>query len=380
MIDRDTQKLLIELEYEVVKAQSIPCLIYFQQSQLSPNQTFQETTNSNYQIFKNKVLENEVVNFFVNIKEFKQKFVNEFIKLLQGVLSNNIDLNAQNTLYLDTLQILCRASIKKQIRAVGRDKYIADVYIRRDAEKDIDVFINFEKDFRKQIDKIIDDLIQISQNYRLLDEAYEYLPQAKTFIENIQTPDQYYQVINKFKKLFYYDEVETIVNQIYLTLRLQRRKETQIHDNLRTIILLLQKLPFVDKQSLSELSRKFFELYRQQDVGSEISGNLSNTLRIFSSKSYPDENLIKSANDLIKDFERLVQLQIEKCIALVSNAGYGKTNLLCHLTNNLSRNHPVILLSGQMEIISQYDLEYHIQRQLESFIPGNFANWMNRIE
>jgi hypothetical protein len=33
-----------------------------------------------------------------------------------------------------------------------------------------------------------------------------------------------------------------------------------------------------------------------------------------------------------------------------------------------------------MEITGHYDIEYHIQRQLESFLPGSFVNWMDRIK
>ena len=382
MIDRDTQKPFIEFEYEAAKTQSIPCLIYFKQSQLSAKKTFQETTNSNYEIFKNRVRENDVVNFFANIKEFEQEFVIEFIKLLQGVLFDKVDLKQENPFSLDTLHLLCRASIKEQIRAVGRDKYIADVYIERDAEKEIDIFVNFENTFLEQTDKIIDDLNQISHNYRLRDEAYSYLQQAKKILRKSQTLEGHSQLINKLKKGFYYDEVETIVSLVNRTVRLPReRNQKQIYDNFIIIDLLLQKLPFVNKRSLPELSEKLIRLGFVKELGAEISEEIVKTLEILPSKSYGQEkNTRKLANDLIKDIDKLVQLQVQKCIALVSNAGYGKTNLLCHLANSLSENHPVILLSGQMEITSQYDIEYYIQRQLESFVPGNFANWMNRIK
>jgi CHAT domain-containing protein len=380
LLDRQSQKPFMELEYEVVKTKNIPCLLYFKQSQLSKKQTSQETIHRKYEVFKNKVLGNEFVKTFENINKLEQEFVIDFIKLLRGTLFNKVDINQQNPFSLDTLHLLCRACIREQIKAVGRDKYIADIYIERGVEKEIESFVKFEESFLEQADKIIDDLTQISQNYRLRNEAYYYLLKAKAVIRNSQTLEQYSQLINELKKAFYYDEVETIVNLINLTVRLPIERNIQYHDNLTTINYLLKKLPFVNEQILSELPRELFEARRRQDSVGDSSSKLKEILKIFPSKFYYQEPTRKLANDLIKDLNKLVQLQVQKCIALVSNAGYGKTNVICHLADSLSKSYPVVFLSGQMEITGHYDIEYHIQRQLESFLPGSFVNWMNRIQ
>ncbi|KAB8320491.1 CHAT domain-containing protein [Tolypothrix campylonemoides VB511288] len=382
LLDRQSQKPFMELEYEVVKTKNIPCLLYFKQSQLSNKQTFEETAELNYEAFKKfkkRVIEKEFVNFLDNLNQLEQEFINDFIKLLRGTLFNKVDRNQQNPFSLDTLHLLCRASIREQIKAVGRDKYIADIYIERGVEKEIESFVKFEESFLEQADKIIDDLTQISQNYRLRNEAYYYLPKAKAVIRNSQTLEQYSQLINELKKAFYYDEVETIVDLMHLTIRLSRELEAQFRDNLRKIVSYLKNLPFVSEQDLSEFPEALFEVRRQVLIGDNSSESIT-MLNILPSKFYIPKNKRKLANDLIKDLNKLVQLQVQRCIALVSNAGYGKTNVICHLANSLSKNYPVILLSGQIEITSQYDIEYQIQRQLESFLPGSFVNWMNRIK
>lgn len=381
LIDRETQKPFIELEYELAKAQNIPCLVYFKQSQLSPQQT--ETTNLNYEAFKNGVIENDVVNFFENIDRLEQIFVSDFIQVMRELLFDKIEINQQNSFSLDSLHLLCRASINQQIRSVARDKYIPDIYLERGEEKEIESFVNFDQTFLERVDKIIDDLIQISHNYRLREEAYYYLPKAKKAIRNSQSLEQYYQIIDRLKKAFFFDETESIFRSINDAILWQIN--TEFYSKCNTIISLLKEHPCISNQALSKLPEKLFELHRQPSVPNktEIQRNVEEIcLNIFPSKIYADEDGVKwkFANDLIQEINNLVELQAQKCVTLVANAGYGKTNLLCHLANNLSKKSPVILLSGQMEITDKYNFEYYIQRQLESFLPGNFANWMNRIK
>jgi Domain of unknown function (DUF4062) len=93
LIDRNTQKPLIELEYEVAKAQNIPCLIYFKQSQLSHKQIFEETTHLNYEVFKNRVVENGIVKFFQDTNRLEQEFIRDFIKNLRDFLFEKVEIN-----------------------------------------------------------------------------------------------------------------------------------------------------------------------------------------------------------------------------------------------------------------------------------------------
>ncbi|WP_293139799.1 NACHT domain-containing NTPase [Okeania sp. SIO3I5] len=384
LIDRETQKPFIELEYELAKAQNIPCLVYFKQSQLSPQQT--ETTNLNYEAFKNGVIDNSVVNFFENIDRLEQTFVSDFIQVMRELLFDKIDINQHNSFSLDSLHLLCRASINQQIRSVARDKYIPDIYLERGEEKEIESFVNFDQTFLDRVDKIIDDLIQISKNYRLREEAYYYLPKAKTAIRNSQSSEQYYRITNYLKKAFFFDETESIFSLINYTIRLPRIN-TEFYSQCNTTISLLKELPFISSEALSELPENLFQLCRKVLVAdkTDIQKKVEEIcLNIFPSKIYAYAGGLpikwKFANDLIKEINNLVEIQAQKCVVLVANAGYGKTNLLCHLANNLSKKSPVVLLSGQMEITDKYDVEYYIQRQLESLLPGNFDNWMNRIK
>ena len=312
--------------------------------------------------------------------------VSDFIQILQELLLDKIEINQHNYFSLDSLNLLCRASINQQIRSVAGDKYIPEIYLERGVEKQIESFINFDKTFLDKVDKIIDDLIQINQNYPLGEEAYYYLLNGKKAIRNSQSLEQYYQIIAHLKKAFFFDEVESIFSSISYGIRLP--KNTEFSAEYNTIVSRLKELPCISSQALSEWRENLFELRRRVLCGDkmEMQRNVEQIcLNVFPAKILGrDMDGVpvkwKFANDLIKEINNFVELQGQKCVALVANAGYGKTNLLCHLANNLSKKYPVILLTGQMEITGQYDIEYYIQRQLELLLPGNFANWMNRIK
>lgn len=365
------------MEYDEAKSHSTPCLIYFKKSQFSNRQEIQESNNSNHELFKRSLLENQEVNYFANIEELQRVFIADFIQALREVLREKLDFNQTNSVSLDTLHLLCQATISRQIKTVARDKYISDIYIEREVEQQIDKFVNFDTTFLEKTDKIIDDLIQISRNY-YLPEASNYLANAKVVMRNSQTAKQYDQFIDKLKQLFYFDQVEAIVNLINSTVCLSIERTSIVRSNLIQLDSLLRKLTFVTKEALLDFSDELFKSWRGAFAKSDSPPSLN--LEIFPSKLYYQENKRKLANDLIKELNLLVQIQLQKCAVLVSNAGYGKTNVICRIADKLSESYPVVLLSGQMESNSQYDIEYHVQRQLELFLPGNFANWINRIQ
>ncbi|MCA2553225.1 MAG: DUF4062 domain-containing protein, partial [Microcystis sp. M04BS1] len=382
LIDELTQKPFIELEYDEAKShKGLPknklCLIYFKKSQFSNRQEIQDSNNSNYESFKRSLLENQAVNYFANIEELERVFIVDFIQALRVVLHEQLEFNKTNAVSLDTLQLLCQATISEQIKIVARDKYICEIYIERQVEQEIDKFVNFDTTFLEKTDKIIDDLLQISRNY-YLPEASNYLSNAKVVMRDSQTPKKYYHFIDELKKLFYFNQVEAIVDLINSTVRLSIERTSIVRSNLIQLDSLLRKLPFVTKEALLDFSDDLFKSWRAAFAKSDSPP--SPNLKILPSKLYYQENKRKLANDLIKELNLLVQIQLQKCAVLVSNAGYGKTNVICRIADKLSKSYPVVLLSGQMESNSQYDIEYHLQRQLELFLPGSFANWVNRIQ
>jgi hypothetical protein len=381
VIDEFSQKSFIELEYDQAQGNSIPCLIYFKQSQFSTRQETHDSNKLNYDLFKGKVLENQAVNYFENISELQQVFLVDFVQVLQGVLLEKIEFDQTNFVPLDSLQLLCRATISEQVKTVAKDKYISEIYIERQVEQEIDKFVNFDTAFLEKTDKIIDDLMQISRNYYLHEEC-NYLANAKVVMRNSQTAEQYYTFIDKLKQSFYYDKVEAIIHLIRSTIRLPENREAIYRTNLIKLGQLLKELPFVEDKNLLVFSR----FLHQERAATIVSPNKDQSFEshkdftFFPSKLYYETEKRKLANDLIKELSFLVKIQLQKCVTLVSNAGYGKTNVICRMADKLSKSYPIVLLSGQVESNSQYDIEYHIQRQLELFLPGSFANWINRIQ
>jgi hypothetical protein len=154
------------------------------------------------------------------------------------------------------------------------------------------------------------------------------------------------------------------------------------------LVSALESLPFVPERSLEDLPKKLY-MKREGFLGNiakfEFSKDIEKImLDVFPSRIYEyssgDPSKWKFSNDLINELQDLVQLRFQKCVALVSSAGYGKTNVICHIASTLSKKYPVILLGGQMEVTSQQDIEFHIKHQLENLLPGSFSNWMNRIK
>lgn len=163
---------------------------------------------------------------------------------------------------------MCRASINQQIRSVAGDKYIPEIYLERGVEKQIESFINFDKTFLDKVDKIIDDLIQINQNYPLRGEAYYYLLNGKKAIRNSQSLEQYYQIIAHLKKAFFFDEVESIFSSISYGIRLP--KNTEFSAEYNTIVSRLKELPCISSQALSEWRENLFELRRRVLCGDKM--------------------------------------------------------------------------------------------------------------
>ena len=381
MIDELSQKSFIELEYDQAQGNSIPCLIYFKQSQFPIRQETRDSNELNYDLFKRKVLENQAVNYFENSNELQQVFLVDFIQVLRGVLLEKIEFDQTNSIPLDSLQLLCQATISEQIKTVARDKYISEIYIERQVEQEVNKFVNFDATFLEKTDKIIDDLIQISGNY-YLPEASNYLENAKVIMRNSQTTEQYNKFIAQLKKSFYYDKVEAIIRLIGFTIRLPEQREGEYRTNLIKLGQFLKELPFIEREDLLMFPESLRILKKDTIIQSNIDQSFESHkgFKILPSKLYYETKRHKLANDLIKELHLLVQIQLQKCVTLVSNAGYGKTNVICRMADKLSKSHPVVLLSGQMESNSQYDIEYHVQRQLELFLPGSFANWLNRIK
>jgi hypothetical protein len=369
-----------ELEYDIAVNLKIPCLIYFKENQ----------KNTNISSLRNKVLKNHSVRIFETSDQLRHHLVIDLIKIFREELFDKLEINQQGRFSLESLHLLCQSTISEQIKLVGREKYIPDIYIERNVEEHIKQFVDFENIFIEKSNAIINDLAQIAQNYYLPNRAYQSLVNTKSTVRNFQSLDEYCQFINELKIYFYFDEIETIFGLVNRTVRLPKEQESSFRADLRKIDLALQNLAFVNQQSLQDILNElhrlrglFLEnLLATNSFSADIERALLLTIPsiVYNRDLNNDPSEWKFTNDLIRELDHLIQLKFQKCIALVSNAGYGKTNVICHLASKLSEKYPVVLISGQMEISSEQDIEFHVKRQLENLLPIGLSNWVGRIK
>jgi hypothetical protein len=384
-IDEQGRKSFIELEYETTVINKLPYLFYFKTSILSSDSQKQEREiNPRYEALKAKLLGCPDIYIFKDIYDLQKKFLVDFIKLLHGPLFEKVTLSQYNhRISFDSLHSLCKGTIKEQIKTVGQDKYLPEIYIEREAEKEIESFIQFEKTFLDRTDTILDELREIAQLHSLGMTDFSYL-KAKETIKSVHVLQEYMQVINVLKQVFHYEKTETLLKMIYSSIRISNYNQFSI--KAKEILAYLRSFIVIDERNLAEFEKILFELNRTTLTSGNIpdpgNTNILEMKKILPSRIKPPSSGdpgVYLANDLIKELIRLVELQSQRCIALVTKAGYGKTNIICRIAERLIEEHPVILLSGQIEITSEYDIEFHIQRQLETEFRGIFSDWMKRL-
>lgn len=289
-----------------------------------------------------------------------------------------------NSFSLDTLCSTSEKIIQEQIKAVGHDKYIPSLYVNRKIEKEIESFINFEETFLDRANVILDDLISIAHDYRLGEISLACLSKAKITIIQIDTFTEYSILIDELKEIFYFEDVENILKLIYSTII--EHDSIKFHFGVKNIISKLKKLPYISESVTSSVPNILLEAkYATKLKGKKASYNdnfLNDTKKLFPVKRTiisPTSEIIELANDFIKEFIVQIQFQTQRCVTLVSKAGYGKTNTMCRIAEQLAKSHPTILLSGQMAVSSEYDIEFHIQRRIEAETHKIPSDWVSLI-
>ena len=90
-------------------------------------------------------------------------------------------------------------------------------------------------------------------------------------------------------------------------------------------------------------------------------------IKIVGSKYIPE--LYFSRLQVESDFQRFLDSEAT-CFLVVAKAGRGKTNLMCHIVNNLQGQRPVLFLSGRLEPKDSNGILRHISSRL-----GYGENW-----
>jgi hypothetical protein len=381
-VDENSQKSFTQIEYDTAKDERIPCLIYIKSNIAGEKESNQRIKDPRFHALIERLHKEQIVHTFKDINDLKLQFLIDFIKMLRGPLFDKAIPQPQGPISIDALHSLTKALIKEQIKVVGQDKYIPELYTNRESEEKINTFIQFEGTFIKRAGQMLDQLAHISQVYGLEIAASLLASDVKSRISNAKSPEEVSLITDELKRAFHFNEVEATLSLIISSIR--ESSAPKYDSFLREIKIKLDGFAFIDKAASKNIAETLFELRRRASLlrGDPFNSDMyKSVLQIFPSEriSTKKETKVLLANDLLKELDRLINLNTKRCLALVDKAGTGKTNTICHLAEQIAKDHPVILLSGQMEISTEYDIEFHIQRRLEAEFRAVFSDWMNRV-
>lgn len=360
-----------QLEYEAA-IDRVPCLIYFKES--NPDGA---GTDARLTVLKDQLRTRHIVYTFKNTSDLKLQFLVDFIKLLRSDLFDKTVPMRRGAIPARALLSLSQGFIGEQIKSVGQDKYISEVYVTREAETEIAGFTGFEDTFRLRAAANLARLDSIRLAYGLGPEAERAVARARVALVEHARSENAQPELDELKRAFYFNEVENAIEEVNSLIT--EDSPDRFNLGVRALQSRLSGKAFVNRLLLAEvydaMSPERFRSSRTK--GLQTDGTYRKLMRLF--PAHEEDKDIYLANEILKEITREIVRGQKRSLMLVDKAGTGKTNVACRIAERLVGEHPVVLLSGQMELSSEYDIESHIQQRLESAFSGIFTDWMNRV-
>lgn len=359
-------KSFTELEYEVARESGIPTLAYFRGSYVTGHEEPAEAR------FKERVRRNQLCAVFQDSRELETQFLIDLFKQIRGPLFAKLRPQL-GLIPFDALHAVTRALLPEQIGTVGHDKYIPEIYIPRVAEESLAEFLHFEERTSARSTDIFDALERIAEE-RGLSGGAAALRGVREAVLPDEDPRRVERAIGALKEAYYFSEVEASLADLQRIL-----SGSNLYDaasRAATFAMALQGQAYADAVRLAQLPQIVLEAVRRRATGGQGEEKAAEARSIFPSMAIRGRLIL--ANDLVKELVLLTDQASKRCAVLVDSAGHGKTNVLCRIAERAIETHPVILLSGQMQYSAEYDIEWHIQRQLESAFGAAFADWISR--
>lgn len=364
----NSHKSFTELEYEAAQARKITTLAYFKNAFITGIEEPQQAA------FKRKVRLQQLGAVFKNVHELEIQFLVDLFKQIRGPLFAKLRPLLGNIPF-DALHAITRDLLPEQIRIVGRDKYIRNVYVHRPAEDSVREFTDFELQLISRAQEILAALKLIADTYGFSDSAKPVLQDASAAVLRSHDEVALELAVKTLSRAYYFDSIE---DDFAALGRIDRQlNPTMNYTLVQNIGALLRTRPYISRTNLHELLTII-----PREARGRVAGGADSLLehqgirRCFPSVDRGNKTIL--ANDLIKELIYLVAKSSKCCLALVDRAGRGKTNVVCRIAESLIEKHAVVLLSGRMEISTEYDIEWHIQRQIETAFGAAFADWMAR--
>ncbi len=277
----------------------------------------------------------------------------------------------QPALSTTRLLAICGRALPDQIRRLGRGNYAAELFVPRRARRRIDDFLDADTRFRVQAASLLDRLRAIAVAHDLGTSAIDSL------LAQDAGPRLVEEALDPLRRTFRFAAVE---KALALAERaIQEPLDSAFARQLVEILTLLETLPAFNQARLKQAAQYLNAVRRSNLSGGrgEMDGFWSLLPSAPSGRDWSGRELL--ANSLLQELETAATDCAARCLAIVGSAGYGKTSLLCSLADELGRETPTVLLSGEMTISSEYDVETHIQRLLERELGEDCRDWLRRV-
>lgn len=275
------------------------------------------------------------------------------------------------------LRAACSSILPRDVRSVGSDKYMPELFVSRGVLPQIQTFVDSEKIALSEQEALFTGLRRIAANHALGADVENVLRAAQATIRSEQAQPFLANAINRVKESLRFREVQTIERMVDYATRASGKRAAVLRAN--ELTSLCSNLPWMTREKLEEINNA---VQRAAQFGVASTGEYQVHFRnmiLENLLAYRDsENRVILANDLIRRLDWLVRGLSRQCLALVGRAGHGKTTLLCSLAERVSETQPIILLSGEMTISNEYDVLHHVRRRLEEADPGDWSNWIDQ--
>jgi Domain of unknown function (DUF4062) len=359
-------KSFTELEYETARGRGIPTLVYFNRAFLTGSEDPRQAT------FKQRVRQDQLGAVFQDAHELENQFLIDLFKQIRGPLFAKLRPQL-GSIPFDALHAVTKGLLPEQVKTVGQDKYIPNIYVPRPAEESVQTFVDFEEHFVSRAQELLDHIELIAARYGL-SEAKPVLLNARAATLRSHNTRGLEEAAVALKRACHFDGVEADFANLERVYHQPDRASRQRAST--AFVASIQDRAYVDQAKLTNLAEIVLLIAGERALGAE--GEDQAVRSVF--PSILIERRVVLANDLLKELDLLIEKSSKRCIALVDRAGRGKTNVICRIAESALEKHAVILLSGQIEISSEYHIEWHIQRQIEAAFGAAFSDWMPRSE
>ena len=249
----------------------------------------------------------------------------------------------------------CRTYNTNQIQIHARKKYIREIYVNREIEKDLKLFHSAEGNqssvlysiLKKKLNESIE-LLKDLNNTILKNETIELTKTDLEILKNNNLPKN-----ENFKKIYVKEDAKNrfikLIEEIIIILieckdGLSENKIFCKIDNYNHMIEVINKA----RENTSSLEDKLIEEFFIDELEEEI--------RKIAARKILNYYSIDSINFKLNECTETIKTYINHVFVLIDRAGGGKTNLLCDLAITLSKEEPCILIFGKSTLQSPKDL------------------------